>query len=68
MTKVYEQLIIERLNEIENKAKCELTGTSQHGFKQKRSTTTAGLTIQSILSRALDQDNYALMASIVHSM
>ena len=37
---------------------------SQHGFKQKRSTATAGLTLQSILSRALDQNNYALMFSI----
>ena len=64
MTKVFEQLIIDRLRDIEKKSKCDLTGASQHGFKQKRSTTTAGLTIQSILSRALDKNNYALMASI----
>ena len=64
MTKVYAQLIIDRLRDIESKTKCDLTGESQHGFKQKRSTTTAGMTIQSILTRALDQDNYALMSSI----
>ena len=64
MTKVYEQLIINRLREIEKNENCDLTGSSQHGFKQKRSTSTAGMTIQSILARALDQDNYALMASI----
>ena len=64
MTKVYEQLIIDRLREIEITQKCDLTGKPQHGFKQKRSTATAGLTLQSILARALDQDNYAIMSSI----
>ena len=33
-------------------------------FKQKRSTATCGLTLQSILTRALDQGNYAIMSSI----
>ena len=64
MTKVYEQLIKDGLRDIESKTKCDLMGESRHGFKQKRSTTTAGMTIQSILTRALDQDNYALMSSI----
>ena len=64
MTKVYEQLIINRLKEIETFNKYDLTGKAQHGFKKNRSTTTAGLTIQSILTRALDRNNYALMASI----
>ena len=64
MTKVYEQLIIDRLKEIETMNNCDLTGKSQHGFKKNRSTATAGLTIQSILTRALDQNKYALMASI----
>jgi hypothetical protein len=50
MTKVYEQLIINRLREIEKNENCDLTGSSQHGFKQKRSTSTAGMTIQSILA------------------
>ena len=39
-------------------------GNAQHGFKQKRSTATAGLTIQSILAHALDNNKYSLMASI----
>ena len=42
----------------------DLTGNSQHGFKQKRSTATAGLTIQSLLSHALDRNEFALMSSI----
>ena len=64
ITKVYEQLIIDRLREIEKINNVDITGNPQHGFKQKRSTCTAGLTIQSVLSHALDNDNYSLMASI----
>ena len=64
ITKVYEQLIIDRLKAIEKGANIDITGNPQHGFKLNRSTSTAGLTIQSVLSHALDNDNYCLMASI----
>ena len=64
MSKVFEQLIIDRLREIETSNKCDLTGKLQHGFKQKRSTATAGLMLQSILTRALDNDNFPIMSSI----
>ena len=43
--------------------KYDLTGKAQQGFKKNRSTTTAGLTIQSILMQALDRNKYALIAS-----
>ena len=42
----------------------DLTGKAQHGFKKKHSTTTAGLKLQTVLARALDGNNYALMASL----
>ena len=64
MTKVFEQLIIDRIKEIEKINAIDITGKSQHGFKKGRSTATAGLTIQSLLSRALDQNKYSLMSSI----
>lgn len=38
-------------------------GKSQHGFKLKHSTTAAGLTLQTILAMALNDDNNAIMAS-----
>jgi hypothetical protein len=42
-----------------------LTGVQQHGLKHAKSTLTAGLKIsQSILSRAINSDKYALMANI----
>ena len=64
MTKVFEQLIINRIREIEKSNLVDITGNSQHGFKQGRSMATAGLKIQSLLSHPLYQNKYALMASI----
>ena len=64
MTKVFEQLIINRIKDIEKSNSVDITGSSQHGFKKGKSTATAGLTIQSLLSHALDQNKYALMSSI----
>ena len=42
----------------------DITGKQQHGFKKGKSTLTLGLKIQSLIARALDEDNYALMASL----
>ena len=55
MSKVFEKLILQRIQEIEGDSKVDLTGENQHGFKRKRSTKTAGMAIQSELARALDQ-------------
>ena len=63
-TKLFEKLIMKRVVEIESTNKIDLTGVEQHGFKKCKSTASAGLVIQSILSRAVDSNNYALMASI----
>ena len=63
-TKIYEKLILARLTQIEKENNCSLTGKSQHGFKKGHSTCTLGLTVQSVLTHALDENNYALMASL----
>ena len=63
-TKIFEKLILMRLRQLEKENNCDITGNEQHGFKTKRSTNTAGLLLQSILSHSLDQDNIALMASL----
>ena len=40
-------------------------GKAQHGFKKSHSTCTlSGLTVQSVLTHALDEKNYALMAGL----
>ena len=63
-SKVFEKLILERIKQIEKENGVDLTGVQQHGFKAQKSTATAALIIQSILSRALDSSKLALMASI----
>ena len=42
----------------------DLTGENQHGFKKERSTTSAALQLQSLISRALDENNYYVLSSI----
>ena len=49
---------------IEEEQKVDLTGNNQHGIKRGCSTKTAGMEIQSALSRALNKDQFAQMASI----
>ena len=41
-----------------------MTGKQQHGFKKNKSTATAGILLQSIISRAADNDNYVIMSSL----
>ena len=50
--------------EIQKEQNVDITGVEQHGFKSQKSTATASLIIQSIISRALNSGNFALMASI----
>jgi hypothetical protein len=42
----------------------DLTGTNQNGYENERSTVTAALTIQSLIERALNHDNYFVLASL----
>ena len=50
--------------EISKANNVDLTGECQHGFKTDRSTITAALHLQSLISRALDNDNYYVQASL----
>ena len=63
-SKIFEKLILQRIKNIEKTSQIDLTGKSQHGFKAKHSTLTAGLQLQSLIARAVDGDSYALMASL----
>ena len=63
-SKIFEKLILLKLQKLETLHKVDITGKSQHGFKRKHSTATAGLTIQSLLASALNEDDFALMASL----
>ena len=63
-SKIFERLILNRILDIETENKIDITGKQQHGFKKDRSTSTASLVLQSLISRAIDDDNYVLMASL----
>ena len=63
-SKIFEKLILKRMLDIQDQAGVDLTGKEQYGFKKGKSTLSLGLKLQSLISRALDESNYALMASI----
>ena len=63
-SKIFEKLIQNKLLQIQTENDIDLTNKSQHGFKKKHSTNSAGLLLQSVLARALDDGNIALMASL----
>ena len=58
------KLILQQLLNISKSNNVDLTGDSQHGFKKRRSTITAALNIQSRISRAIDEDNFYVLASL----
>jgi hypothetical protein len=64
ITKVFERLILLRLEEIEKENGIDLTGYEQHGFKKNRSTVRAGLTLQSLIAKEMDMDCYVAMSSL----
>jgi hypothetical protein len=43
---------------------CDITGISQHGFKQGNSTSTLGIKLQSMIARVIDEDSYILVSSL----
>ena len=53
-SKIFERLILNRILDIEIENNIDITGKQQHGFKKGWSTSTASLVLQSLISRALD--------------
>jgi hypothetical protein len=63
-SKIFEKLILKRILEFQVINKCDLTGANQHGFKIGRSTSTISFVFQSLIARALDNDEYVLLARL----
>ena len=63
-SKIFEKLILLKLQKLEKQFNIDLTGKPQHGFKPKHSTTTASLLLQTLLARSTNANKYALMASL----
>ena len=55
---------MQRIYELEEINKVDLTSENQHGFKRKHSTSTAALSLQSAIATALDNNKFAIMASL----
>ena len=63
-SKIFEKLILKQIHYLESINKLDFTCKQQHGFKKNKSTATAGLVLQSLITHATDSNNYALMASL----
>ena len=64
ITKIFERLILDRINAIEEMEHCDLTGASQHGFKKHHSTESAGVEIQTKIAQRCDKDEFVTVTSI----
>ena len=63
-SKIFERLILNRISKLEALNEITLAGKQQHGFVKGKSTATAGLLIQSLIARALDDNQVVLLASL----
>ena len=58
-SKIFEKLILHRIQELEAQYGVDFTGLDQHGFKKDHSTITAALSIQSKLATASEQGKFS---------
>ena len=56
--------VLQKIGKLQVKNDIDITNKGQHRYKKGKSTNTAGLLSQSLITAALDEDQYALMASI----
>ena len=63
-SKIFERLILNKISKLEKLNEINLVGKQQHGFVKGKSTATAGLLIQSMIARALDDNHLVLLASL----
>ena len=62
--KIFEKLILRRIHELEILNGVFVEGKQQHGFMKNKSMVTAGLILQSLITRALDDNCYVALAGI----
>ena len=63
-SKIFEKIILKRIQKLELLNNVDITGQNQHGFKKNKSTSTLGILLQSLVARALDEDKHCIMASV----
>ena len=63
-SKIFEKLILRRMLEIQDTAGIDFTNKHQHGFKRKSSTSTLMAVLQSEIARALEDEEFVIVASL----
>ncbi len=63
-SKIFKKLILKRILEIQDTAGIDFTNKHQHGFKRKSSTTTLMAVLQSQIARALEGEDFVMVASL----
>jgi hypothetical protein len=63
-SKIFEKLILRRILEIQDLAGVDFTNKQQHGFKRKSSTSTLMAVLQSEIARALEDEDFVIVASL----
>jgi hypothetical protein len=63
-SKIFEKLILRRILEIQNTAGVDITNKHQHGFNRKSSTSTLMAVLQSEIKRALEDEDFVIVASL----
>ena len=63
-SKIFEKLILKQILKLQDQCGVDLTGVNQHGFKKGRGTSTLSIELQSLIARALDEDQIGIVASL----
>ena len=64
LSKIFEKLLLKKIEKVALLNNIDLTHKNQHGFKAKHSTITAMLEIQNEIANALDNNEYAAVTSL----
>jgi hypothetical protein len=59
-----EKLFLKQILELQDLNNIDLRSPAQHGFKKMRGSATLSIEIQSMIIRALDNDEYVLLSSL----
>ena len=64
VSKYCKNQILKRILELEIENGVSVGGKQQHGFMKNKSMVTAGIVLQSLIARAMDDDCYVALAGI----
>ncbi len=64
VSKIFENLILKRILDIQNEQGVDITNVNQHGFKKNHSASTLSAALQSEIARSQDDENYVMMANL----